>query len=124
MNNGLSVGVNWETRFNGSYLATESESGKHISISKIEIPGVFEKKIIRIFSNSISAKPSWWYSGQLIQLIQSGNQLDCEVFRWSIPLKVLSLIEVKMITSQYTLKFQPAKWLKDIAIVVEQYTGE
>lgn len=124
MNDGLLNEASWLTVFNASYNAIEDETGKFNSIEKIILPGVFTNKFIRIYLNSVSAKPKWWLGGTLVQLLQNDSQLDFEVKRWRVPLRVISLIEINQVTTEYKLKLEPASWLKDIAIVIEQYIGE
>jgi hypothetical protein len=109
----------WETFFNGSYVTTPENL-----VEKILIPGTFTQHTIRIYANSLSAKPHWWLAGRLVQLL--GNDIsspDFEGSRWAVPLKRRKLIQLPVLTSEYRLKFEPAYWHKDLALVIEVYTG-
>jgi len=110
---------NWQIVYNGFHLATEENP-----INKILIPGAFTQHTIRAYATSLPAKPHWWLAGRLTQLL--GNSLsapDFEASRWAVPLKARTLIQLPVLTSEYRLKFEPAKWHKEIALVIEIYTG-
>jgi len=108
---------NWQAVYNGFHSAT-SES----SISKIVIPGTFTQHIIRIYATSKVAKPHWWLAGTLLHLLGS-SQPDFEGSRWRVPLNRIILIRLPELTTSYRLKFEVPRWHKEIALVVEAYTG-
>jgi hypothetical protein len=125
MSNGLIIENNWETVFNNSFTAAiNEETGKSLPIGKILIPIAFTAKFIRIYLNSTTAKSHWWLGGNLSQLLENDSQIDFVAQSWRIPLKVIFLIEVELLTTEYKLKFEPAPWLKHIAIVIEKYIGD
>ncbi|MEG4108997.1 hypothetical protein [Microcoleus sp. S13_C5] len=110
----------WQLIYNGFHSATDESP-----IEKILIPGAFTQHTIRIYTVSLQAKPTWWLGGRLTQLLGNGTASpDFEASRWVVPLKRQTLIKVPVLTSEYRLKFEPVRWLKEIAIVVEIYTGE
>jgi hypothetical protein len=109
---------NWQSVYNGFHSET-SES----PISKILIPGTFTQHIIRIYATSKVAKPHWWLAGDLYHLLGS-SQLDFEGSRWRVPLNRIILIRLPELTTSYRLKFEVSRWHKEIALVVEVYTGE
>jgi hypothetical protein len=109
----------WQIAYNSFHSATDESS-----IEKILIPGVFTQHTIRIYTVSLQAKPTWWLSGRLTQLLgSSASGPDFEASRWTIPLKRQTLIVLPALTSEYRLKFEPAKWHKEIALVIEIYIG-
>jgi hypothetical protein len=125
MNNGLSVSSNWITIFNDSYSAVlDDETERPQPIDKILIPYIFTGKFVRIYTKSTSAKSKWWLAGKLLMLLEDDSQLDFIAQQWRVPLKVITLIQIPELTSEFKLKFEPAYWLNDIAIVVEKYIGE
>lgn len=93
-------------------------------IGKILIPGTFTQHTIRAYTTSMIAKPTWWLGGRLTQLLGAGTSgPDFEASRWVVPLKNQTLIQLPALTAQYRLKFEPAKWHREIALVIEIYTG-
>lgn len=109
---------NWQIIYNGFQLATPENV-----ITAIEIPGVFANHTIRTYATSLVAKPNWWLGGRLIQLLGTSNP-DFEASRWLVPLNRKALIRLPILTTQYRLKFEPASWHTEIALIVEQYIGE
>ncbi|MEG4883002.1 hypothetical protein QUB75_19675 [Microcoleus sp. K1-B6] len=109
---------NWQIAYNGFH----STAGEN-PIDKILIPGNFAQHTIRVYAISLQAKPNWWMAGRLIQLLGNSNP-DFEASRWSVPLKRRTLIKLPQLTTEYRLKFEPVRWLKEIAIVIEIYTGQ
>jgi len=110
---------NWEVVYNGFHSATTDNP-----ISKILIPGTFTKHTIRIYAISLAAKPHWWLAGDLSHLLGSNSQPDFEGSRWRVPLNKIMLIRLPELTTNYRLKFDVPFWHKEIALVVEAYTGE
>ena len=110
---------NWQNIYNGFHLAAGENP-----IGKILIPGFQTQHTIRAYTTSLQAKPTWWLSGRLTQLLGSSTSApDFEASRWVVPLKRRTLIELPQLTTEYRLKFEPVRWLKEIAIVIEVYTG-
>jgi hypothetical protein len=106
---------NWQIVYNGFH----SSNGEN-PIGKILIPGNFTRHTIRVYTNSLIAKPTWWLGGTLTHLLRSATP-DFEATRWTIPLNRITLIQVPMLTSEYRLKFEPARWHREIALVIESY---
>ncbi|MEG4944640.1 hypothetical protein [Microcoleus sp. F4-D5] len=106
---------NWQIIYNQFHAAVGENP-----IDKILIPGVFAQHTIRAYCLSLGAKPHWWLGGRLVHLIGNTGP-DFEVSRWTVPLKVRTLIRLPELTPLYRLKFEPARWHKEIAIVVESY---
>ena len=108
----------WQTVYNQFYASPDGES----PIGSITIPVIFTQHIIRAYSNSLQAKPHWWLGGRLIQLL-GNTEPDFEVSnsRWKVPLRRRTLIQVPRLTNEYRLKFEVARWHKEIAIVIENY---
>ena len=110
----------WQLIYNGFHSAVGENP-----IEKILIPGVFAQHTIRTYTTSLQAKPTWWLAGRLTQLLgDDGSSPDFEASRWVVPLKRQTLIQLPVLTSEYRLKFEPAHWHKQIALVIEIYTGE
>lgn len=111
---------NWQIAYNGFHPA----SGEN-PIGKILIPTIFSEHTIRIYTTSLQVKPNWWLAGRLTQLLGSDiSAPDFEASRWVIPLKTRTLIKLPVLTSGYRLKFEPARWHKEIALLIEIYLGE
>ena len=108
---------NWEIIYSGQH----SRSAIDDSIGRILIPGSFAQHIIRIYCTSSAAKSRWWLGGTLSQLLGNTFQPDFEASRWNIPLSQITLIRLPEVTAQYRLKFEPARWHKEIQIVIEEY---
>lgn len=112
--------TNWQNIHNGFYSVTGANP-----IDKILIPGFYTQHTLRVFTTSLQAKPHWWLAGRLTQLLGSNSSgPDFEASRWTVPLKRQTLIKLPVLTSEYRLKFEPVRWLKEIAIVIEIYTGQ
>ncbi|MEP6517454.1 hypothetical protein [Microcoleus vaginatus] len=108
----------WQVVYNDFHSTTDETP-----INAIAISGSFAQHTIRIYTISLQAKPNWWMAGRLIQLLGNSNP-DFEASRWPVPLKRRTLIELPQLTTEYRLKFEPVRWLKEIAIVIEIYTGQ
>lgn len=110
---------NWESAYNGQHFA----SGTDESIGRILIPGVFTQHIIRAYPTSLVAKPYWWLGGTLTQILGSANsEPDFEGSNWRIPLNKITLIRLPQLTAEYRLKFEPARWHREITISIDKYT--
>ncbi|MEG4066257.1 hypothetical protein QUA42_02695 [Microcoleus sp. Pol11C2] len=110
--------TNWQTIYNNFHSTSDTTP-----IGAILIPGTFTQHTIRAYANSLPAKASWWLAGNLTQLLGSNNSPDFEASRWMVPLKRKTLIKLPLLTTQYRLKFEAARWHKEIALVIEIYTG-
>lgn len=106
----------WQTIYNGFHAITDENP-----ISSIIVPGFFIQHTIRVYCTSLQAKPSWWLGGNLIHLLGSESSPDFVASRWRVPLKEKTLIQLPSLTSEYRLKFQPVRWLTEIALVIEKY---
>jgi hypothetical protein len=107
----------WLTIHNGFYSAT----GKN-PIGSIQIPGFLTQHTVRAYSNSLPAKAEWWLGGRLVHLLGS-TAPDFEATRCLVPLRRRTLIRLPELTTEYRLKFEVAKWHKEIALVIEVYIG-
>lgn len=110
---------NWQIAYSGQHSRSLLEE----SIGRILIPGTFTQHIIRISCTSSVAKSRWWLGGNLSQLLGSNFEPDFEASRWQIPLNQITLIRLPEVTAEYRIKFEPARWHKEIAIAIELYTG-
>ena len=108
----------WLTVYNGAHSSADGQP-----IGSVAIPGFFNQHIIRAYSNSLQAKPSWWLGGRLIHILGTAVP-DFEASRWLVPLRKKTLIQLPKLTNEYRLKFEPANWVKEIALVIEVYTGQ
>lgn len=110
---------NWQIVYNQFHSAVGENP-----IDKIIIPGFFTQHTIRAYCLSLTAKPTWWLGGRLVHLLGSSTTgPDFEGSRWPVPLKARTFIQLPQLTVEYRLKFEPARWHKEIAIVIESYTG-
>jgi hypothetical protein len=109
---------NWQTVYNQFHSVTNGNF-----IGKISIPGIFTQHTIRAYATSLVAKPHWWLAGRLTQILGSNSQIDFEGSRWQVPLNRIMLIQLPLLTESYRLKFEVPRWHKEIALVIENYTG-
>jgi hypothetical protein len=116
---GLENDSDWQSVYN----ALHSSPSPQEPIGKILIPRSFEQHTIRIYTSSFLAKPSWWLAGNLTQLLGDNLNPDLEGSRHTIPLRRITLVNLPLLTSQYQLKFEPVRWLREVAIVIEVYIG-
>lgn len=107
----------WQTTYNGFQSFTNENP-----IRTIEIPGFLTNHTIRVYATSLSAKPQWWLGGRLVQLLGASSP-DFEASRWSVPLKRRVLIQLPALTTTYRLKFEPVRWITEIALIIEIYIG-
>jgi hypothetical protein len=110
---------NWQTIYNQFHSVTSENL-----IGKISIPGNFAQHTIRTYATSLVAKPHWWLAGTLSHLLGSNSQPDFEGSHWRVPLNKIMLIRLPELTTNYRLKFEVPHWHKEIALVIEVYTGE
>jgi hypothetical protein len=110
---------NWQVIHNGFHLQADENQGMEILI-----PGTFTQHTIRVYAISLVAKPHWWLAGALSQLLGSNNKPVFEGSRWRVPLSKIMLIKLPELTTNYRLRFEVPRWHKEIALVVEIYTGE
>lgn len=69
------------------------------------------------------AKSRWWLGGTLTQILNDGNsQADFEASRWEVPLNRITLIQLPQLTEEYQIKFEPARWHRQIQLIIEIYT--
>lgn len=109
--------ANWQTVYNGFHSATDESP-----IGSILIPANLSQHTIRVYALSLEAKPTWWLAGRLTQLINTSG-IDFEGSRWTVPLKRLTLVQLPVLTTEYRLKFEPVRWITEIALTVEVYNG-
>ena len=108
----------WQVLYNGFHSATGENP-----IGKILIPGSFTQHTIRVYAISLVAKPHWWLAGYLSHLLGANSQPDFEGSRWRVPLNKIMLIRLPELTTSYRLNFEVPRWHKEMALVVEIYTG-
>ncbi|WP_373534665.1 hypothetical protein [Microcoleus sp.] len=106
----------WQVVYSGQHFRSALDE----SIGRILIPGTFTQHIIRIYCTSSVAKSRWWLGGVLTQVLGS-FQPDFEASRWQVPLNRTTLIQFPDLTAEYRLKFEAARWHKEIEIIVEEY---
>lgn len=108
---------NWQDAYTGEHFGNENEA-----IGRILIPGTFTKHVIRVYCTSLVAKPYWWLGGTLTQILGNSNfQPDFEGSSWRIPLNRITLIRLPELSTEYRLKFEPARWHREIEIAIEIY---
>lgn len=108
----------WQTVYNGFHAAVDEKT----PINEIIIPGFFTQHTLRVYCTSLQAKPSWWLGGNLKHLLGTATP-DFVGSHWQVQLKAKTLIVLPLLTTEYRLKFKPAKWLREIALVIETYTN-
>ncbi|MCC3409902.1 MAG: hypothetical protein JGK17_31070 [Microcoleus sp. PH2017_10_PVI_O_A] len=110
---------NWQVIYSGTHSAAV---GFEQGIGRILIPGRFAEHTIRAYSTSFVARPRWWLGGTLTQILDDGNsQNDFEGSRWQVPLNRTTLIQLPQLTQEYRIKFEPAKWHRQIQLTIEIY---
>jgi hypothetical protein len=118
----MSLSLDDESKWQTVYNQFHSVIGKNL-IGKISIPGSLTQHTIRVYATSLVAKTHWWLAGSLTQILGSNSQIDFVASRWQIPLNQISLIQLPQLTLSYRLKFEVPRWHKEIALVIETYTG-
>jgi len=110
----------WQVVYNGFHSETSGNP-----IGKISIQQSFTRHTIRVYAISLVAKPHWWFAGTLYQLLGNNSEPDFEDSRsWRVPLNRIILIQLPELTTNYRIKFEVPHWHKEIALVIEVYTGE
>lgn len=109
----------WQTIYNGFHTRLDEKT----PLGEIAIPGFFTQHIIRTYCISQQADPKWWLAGRLNHLLGIATP-DFLASQWQIPLDRKILLKLPPETPEYRLKFKPVKWLKEVALVIEIYTGE
>jgi hypothetical protein len=110
---------NWQVIYSGTHSAA---IGLEQGIGRILIPGTFAGQTIRAYATSSVANPRWWLGGTLTQVLNNGNsQADFEGSRWKVPLNRTTLIALPELTAEYRIKFEPARWHRQIQLTLEIY---
>ena len=112
-----------ETKWQTVYDGFHSSIDKKTPIEEIAIPGFFVNNVIRTYCTSLQANSTWWLAGRLKHLLGSQPGPDFVASRHLVALKEKTLITIPLVTPEYRLKFTPVKWLREIALVIEIYTG-
>lgn len=123
----LGNSANWEFVLSRSASATVLSPGQHVPIPKIEIPILLDKPCIAVRIDSVSAKPSWRFAGDLYQEIRLGilvgGQPDAIATRRRAWLNQMCLFVLPLWSTTYQLSYLPPKWFADVQISLWEYVG-
>ena len=108
----------WQTVYNGFHAAVDEKT----PIGEIAIPGFLTQHNIRVYCTSQQAQSHWWLAGRVSHLLGSATP-DFIASQWRVGLRQKTLLKLPVETPEYRLKFKPVKYLKEIALVIEIYTG-
>lgn len=121
----------WELIADRSRTATIINENSHTPIVGFDLGVTLETDYIAVIVISGSAKPTWFFGGDIAQIYEFGggagnNLLDnIEPNRTKLALNRLQLVETNRISTEpYRLKYSPPAWFKDCAIRVYKYVGE
>lgn len=123
----LGNSANWEFVVSQSASAVVLSPGQHQAIPKIKIPILLDKPCIAVRIDSVSAKPTWRFAGDLYQDIRVGilvgGQADAIATSRRAWLNQICLFMLPLWATTYQLSYLPPKWFQDVQITVWEYTG-
>lgn len=118
----------WEFLSSQSASAVVISPGQFIPIPKLAVPILLDKRVVAIRIDSVSAKPTWRFAGDLYQEIRIGilvgGQPDAIATRRRAWLNQFCLFVLPLWASTYQLSYQPPKWFRDVTLNVWQFTGD
>lgn len=116
----LSREQDWQNFFKGSAQSSSFHDGR---LEAITSSLFLNQSILRISTRSFGEEiqKAWWLAGYLTQQI---GTMETEK-RWEIPLnrKIILIVDDRL-SESYTLKFQPVKWIKNLYLEIDTYSGE
>ncbi|MBW4597470.1 MAG: hypothetical protein KME46_32385 [Brasilonema angustatum HA4187-MV1] len=131
---------NWELTFYQRFVAQSGGEFRRSTpaIDPIELPYLTDAHIFLIGVTSISANPSWYKAGWLLQQIDNVKIDDTIIFtnlprtpvtsvdgkQKLIPLNTIQLVTFPKLTDSYRLRFTPVRWLKDLTLGIWEYRGQ
>lgn len=121
----------WELIYYASHQQDEQKNR-----IEVDIPILLDKHILAVGVSSSTAKPTWYRSGNLIQVLQQIELDDGVIFPGSgspsntldasrrlIVLHSIQLVIFPKVTPTYSLWFQAVPWLKSLNLGIWSYTG-
>jgi len=122
----------WEIVYSGNLTPPRNEK----SLEPVELPLLADNRFLVVGTRSINVKPSWIRAGYLTQVLGNINVNDLVIFPGTgdpvntadsavrlIRLNTTQLIIYPDLVSTYRLFFEPVQWIKDLTLVVWQFTG-
>jgi hypothetical protein len=124
----LGNSANWNYLTSASKSAIVISPGQIVPIPKFSIPILLDNPTIAIRVDSVSAKPTWRFAGDIFQEISVGilvgGQPDAIATRRRAWLNQICLFMLPLWATTYALTYLPPKWFRDVTISVWEYTGD
>lgn len=121
--------ANWLQVYDQSHEVTNRTSISYTPMPPIEIPFLFDRRILSVKTTSEAAKPYWKYAGLLTQRFRIGsggtNTLlpIADFSRRKLHLNRTELIIFPQYTENYELLLDPPYWFEDLRLTIWEYTG-
>ncbi|MBD2388446.1 hypothetical protein [Cylindrospermum sp. FACHB-282] len=120
--------ANWELIYNFSTTAVLFSANSYTPISPIDAPILLETDIVAVYiDTTVPDGRNWRYGGYTEQRFRSGiiigGSNDAAGEPYNLWIGKITTLFFPRISAQYSLKFYPPKWFKDVSLQVWQYTG-
>lgn len=125
LNLDLGNAANWNEVYNQIFSVSKLGGDTYIPIAPIEIPYLFETRVLALTVFSVSAQKNWWLAGYVEQVVLTAGLAlnEAQLQSKKIPLRKTSLIISPAISSVYKLVFRPVYWVEDVQLIAFEYTG-
>lgn len=125
----LSLSSNWEQICDQTFVAQE-QAGGYIPIPIFELSTLVDSPILAVNVTSTKAKNTWKFGGILAQRYQIGSPGSVsplphvDVSFVSLRVNRSRLVVFEHIDDEYTLRYEPPTYFKDVRLKIWKYTGE
>lgn len=108
-------------------VSVPSQVENYYPIPEWTAPVILENRILAISADSDTAQQNWKYAGQAMQVITTGltvgGQADTVNSVKKFYLRQISLLQFPDTSFEYTLKIKIPFWIRDIQLLIWEYTG-
>ena len=120
---------NWNQLYSTTLVAdpVPSRVENYFPIPEFSIPIILDNRILAILAESDTAQQNWKYAGQAKQVIQTGLTVggvaDTVNSVKKFYLRQISLLQFPDTAPSYTLKIKIPFWIRDLELILWEYTG-
>lgn len=121
--------ANWLQVYDASREVTNRTAISYTPLPPLEIPFLFDKRILSIKVTSTTAKPYWKHGGVITQRFRIGSGGSASVLpiadftRRKLHLHRTELFIFPQYTENYQLLLDAPYWVEDLRLTIWEYTG-
>lgn len=126
----LTTSSNWQQLWSGNYTAQPVELNvleRYYPIPEIQVNVQLDKHILACLAHSPSSPPNWKFAGRAYFKLETGITVvpvpETVFSVKKIWLQQISLLFVPKLSTSYALSFKIPYWIRDIQLIVWEYTG-